>query len=154
MNPHDDQKLERLVQQTLRDLPPRRAPRTLEARVLAELQRRAVLPWWRKSFVHWPLAARAVFLLITVALVKVGFMGAVWVMAGFDVAQYREAFATNFAWMDASFAVLQTFADLGSAVIRRIPMLWLYGGAAFVAALYVAFFGLGAAVYRTLYASR
>ena len=38
---HDPEKLERAIHETLRALPPRRAPRTLEARVLAELERRA-----------------------------------------------------------------------------------------------------------------
>ena len=38
------EKLERAIHQTLRALPPRRAPRSLEDRVFAELARRAALP--------------------------------------------------------------------------------------------------------------
>ena len=37
MPSHDPEKLERLIHQTLRSLPNRRAPHTLEARVLAAL---------------------------------------------------------------------------------------------------------------------
>lgn len=50
--PDPEEKLERLIHRTLRDLAPRRAPRTLEARVFAELERRAALPWWRQSYAH------------------------------------------------------------------------------------------------------
>ncbi len=39
--PDNEEKMERLIHRTLRDLPPRRAPNSLERRVLAELDRRA-----------------------------------------------------------------------------------------------------------------
>src|ERR1035438_2139941 len=61
MNPQDQDKLEASIHRVLRKLPDRKAPFTLEARVLAELGRRASLPWWRKSFAHWPSAVRAGF---------------------------------------------------------------------------------------------
>lgn len=151
---HNHEKLERAIHQTLRALPPRRAPRTLEARVFAELERLAALPWWRKSFAHWPLAARAVFLLASVGLVKVTIMAVVWVMVGLDSASFTEAFSTQFAWAQTGLALVRSVTDFGSFVFHSIPPLWLYGTAAFVAAMYVTLFGLGAAAYRTLYASR
>ena len=67
--------LARLFERTLRDLPLRRAPSTLEARVLSELRRRASLPWWRRSFSHWPALARACFGLGIAVLIA-------WIFAG------------------------------------------------------------------------
>ena len=151
---HNHEKLERALHQTLRALPPRRAPRTLEARVFAELARRAALPWWRQSFVHWPLAARAVFLLASVALVKLVLMASVWVMAGFDATVFTAAFSTPAAWVETTISLTRGVADFCSIIFRSIPPFWLYGAAAFVAVLYAALFGLGAAAYRTLYVSR
>jgi hypothetical protein len=153
MTPHPDNRdaqLERFIHQTLRGQPPRRAPRSLEERVLAEIGRRAALPWWRKSFVHWPLAARAVFLVGCIGLVKLALMGSVWIMAGFDTAQFRDAFAQPVAWVDGSLAVAHAIAGCFEIVTRNIPPLWLYGGLAVVAAAYTAVFGLGAAAYRAL----
>jgi hypothetical protein len=147
-------KLEHLIHRTLRDLPGRTAPRSLEQRVLAEIARRAALPWWRKSFTHWPVPARAAFLVLLIGVVKVVLMAAVWVMAGFDVAQFREAFATQFTWMEGGFAVVRAVTDFFGIMARNIPPLWLYGGLAFVATLYVTLFGLGAAAYKALYAQR
>jgi hypothetical protein len=53
-----------LLDRVLRELPLRRAPHTLEARVLGELERRAARPWWCRSFTHWPNIARLGFLVI------------------------------------------------------------------------------------------
>jgi hypothetical protein len=154
MNPPDDPKLERLIHRTLRDLPDRRAPRTLEARVLAAIERRASLPWWRLSFAHWPLPARAVFLLASAGLVKLALMATVWVRAGFDAMQVRAALSDQFAWVESATVVLRTLGDFVGASVRMVPAPWLYGGLTVVAALYVALFGLGAAAYRALYVNR
>ncbi len=144
----------RALHPTLRALPPRRAPRTLEARVFAELERRAALPWWRQSFVHWPLPARAVFLLAAVALVKLTFMATVWVMEGFDSASFFAAFSTPVSWVQAGVSMVRGTTNFCALLFHSIPPLWLYGTVAFVAAMYAALFGLGAAAYRMLYVSR
>lgn len=153
-SPHDEEKLAQAIHRTLRDLPPRPAPRSLELRVLAELARRAALPWWRHSFSHWPAAARATFCVASAGVIKLVLMATVWVMAGFDPAQFQAAFAPQFTWMENGFAVVQAIAGFVEIVLRNIPTLWLYGGLAFVAILYVALFGLGAAAYRVLYVRR
>ena len=154
MTPSPDQndRLERLIHRTLRDMPPRRAPGTIEQRVLAEIARLAALPWWRKSFVHWPVPARAGFIVLLAGVIKLVLIGAVWIMAGFDAAQFREAFATQFTWIEAAFAVMRAVGDFFEIIGRNIPPLWVYAGLAFIAAMYSALFGLGAAAYRTLLA--
>lgn len=152
--PDNNEKLERLVHRTLRDLPARAAPRSLEGRVLAELSRLAALPWWRKSFVHWPVPARAAFLAVSVGIVKLVLMAAVWVMAGFDTAQFRDAFAQPFSWMESGLSLIQAITGFFDIMVRNIPPLWLYGSLAVVAALYATLFGLGAAAYRALHAQR
>jgi len=158
MNPSDDReaeaRLERLVRESLRDLPARPAPRSLEQRVLAEIERRAQLPWWRRSFVHWPAAARAVFLVACIGIAKFALMGSVWMMAGFDVLAFREAFATQVVWMENTVAVFGAITGAFEIIGRNIPSLWLYGGAAFIAAMYALVFGIGAAAYKALRVSR
>lgn len=152
-----EEKLERFVHRTLRELPGRRAPRALEQRVLAEIARRAGLPWYRKSFVHWPLAARAGFVTVCAAfvaacigVVNVATTGSVWVMAGFDPAQFRMVFAPQFLWMENGLAVVHAITGFFEIIGRNIPPLWLYGGLAFIATMYVTLVGLGAAAYKTL----
>jgi hypothetical protein len=154
MKPHDEEKLERLIHETLRDLPRRRAPGTLEQRVMAEIERRAALPWWKQGFAHWPMPARAGFILAAGGVAKLALMAVVWILAGVNNVPFQEAFATQLAWIDTVGVVGHALTDFVSATIRGIPPLWLYGGLALVASLYTALFGLGAAAYRTLYAAR
>ncbi len=153
-HPENNEKLERLIHQTLRELPPRTAPRSLEARVMAEIERRLALPWWRKSFTHWPVAARAGFILLSAGVVKLALMAAVWVLASLNPQQYRDAFLAQFAWVEHAMAVVSATTGFFEIVLRNIPPLWLYGSLAFVAAVYVALFGLGAAAYRALHPAR
>src|SRR5665213_2604381 len=61
----DPEKLERLIHQTLRALPVRQAPLTLEVRVAAAIVQRAALPWWRRSYALWPRGLRLAFLLLS-----------------------------------------------------------------------------------------
>ena len=148
------EELEKLIHQTLRSVPDRRAPRSLEARVLAAIQTQAALPWWKKSFLQWPLAARCLFLLGSGLLVKLALMASVWAMAGFDAKQYTTAFSTQFAWVNRLGNALASIGDFLSVLWHSIPPLYLYAGLTCLAGLYLALFGLGAAAYRAFYANR
>lgn len=152
MNPSPDheKQLEQLIHRTLKELPARRAPRSLEQRVLAELSHRAALPWWHKSFVHWPLPVRAAFLVASLAIIKLVLMATVWAMAGFDAAALQGAFAQPIAWWESGRAVLNATTGFVEIMLRNIPPLLLYGGLAFLAFVYAALFGLGAAAYKAL----
>ena len=154
MNPEDQQKIERFVRTAMRGLPQRNAPDTLMARVQAEIERRAALPWWHKSFVYWPLAVRAVFVVASVFVVKVVFTVVGWLATGATATQFRTAFASELQWYRAARVLGDTLTQLVDTTISGISPYWLYGGAAVIAALYVTLFGLGTVAYRTLYANR
>jgi hypothetical protein len=152
--PNHHENIERLIRETLRDLPNRTAPRSLEERVFAEIQRRAALPWWRKSFMHWPIAARAAFIVLSAGLVKLAFLFGMWVTAGVDPNGYKQTFAQQFTWVDSAFAVAHAITGSIEIILRNIPSLWLYGSLAFFAAMYFTLFGLGAAAYKALHIRR
>lgn len=149
MTPQEQQKLEHLVGRVLRDLPPRPAPPSLEARVQAELARRVALPWWRKSFRHWPMFARMGFVVVSALVVA----GTAWISSGLGWAHLKTAFAAEIGWFEAAGRLFATTSDVAHTLVGSIPPLWLYGGLAIIAALYLALFGLGAAAYRALYTS-
>ena len=146
MNPQNqDDKLEQLLHRTLRDQPVRRAPVTLQPKVLAELERRARQPWWQKSFMHWPLAARAALVVLCAVLAKVIADASMWVIGGIELAPIGHEVMSIGTWLKISVSVTST-------ILHNIPPAWIYGGFAVVAALYTALFGISAAAYRTLYA--
>lgn len=139
----------RALDRALHELPLRRAPATLEARVFSELERRAALPWWRRSFGHWPLLARAVFLVICAGLIKLALVEGAAAIVG--VRALDESGALSPAWL-RDVAVLGAAAgNLALLLARTVPPSWAYQGVAVCAALYVVLFGLGAVCYRTLY---
>jgi hypothetical protein len=133
--------LQQLLDRALRELPLRRAPPTLESRVIGELARRAALPWWRRSFTHWPLLARAAFLVLCGALVWLAFLGGAAAVAGVD----------SLTWARQAGVLVMALGNVAAAIARISPPHWLYEGAAVCGALYAVLFGLGAIVYRLLY---
>lgn len=143
--------LAQLFERTLRDLPWRRAPSTLQARVLSELRRRASLPWWRRSFSHWPALARAGFGLGSAVLIAWIFAGGALLM---EIVQSLPPSGERWIpWGRSAAALAGAAAQLAAALARAVPLSWVYDGLAVSAVLYAALFGLGIAGYRTLYRS-
>jgi hypothetical protein len=149
---NDPEKLESFVDQLVRGQPLRRAPPSLEARVLAQLalQQKAI-PWWRKGFTHWPLAARAVFLIASYGFVRLAIAG---VMSIVTFVGSREVAGTAISWVHGGSTALSATASMCSLIVRTIPPSWLYGAAVCGFALYALLFGLGTVAYRTLYVER
>lgn len=147
MNPRDEQHLEELIHRTLRELPPLAAPPSLESRVFAELTRRAARPWWRKSFAHWPLAARAAFFVISALIVALLIAGLLALSRG-DGAQFVDQLGTRFAWLTGLRDAASALVEAILAVVRAIPPLWFYGTIAFFVACYAALVGVGATAWR------
>jgi len=144
-----DDELERLFDRTLRELPLRRAPPAFESRVLGELERRAALPWWRRDFAHWPLLARMAFLVICGGLVALAVLGGTGAVAGVRSLHWSGALSLSSAHQ--ALALAASLGNLAEWLWHIVPPIWLYEGIAVGAVLYAVLFGLGAAVYRTLY---
>lgn len=148
-NTPDHQSLERLADAVLRDLPPRRAPASLEARVFAELERRAAKPWWQSSYRDWPAIVRMLFLIACVALGSLAVRATEWLFG-------RSASTLSGIESDLTPAAtsVKATAHAFSFIADSIPSVWVYGALAVMAVTYIALFGIGAAAYRTLYANR
>jgi hypothetical protein len=141
--------LEQLLDRALYELPLRRAPATIEWRVIRELERRAALPWWRRSFAHWPLPARAAFVVICGALISLAFVGGDTAVA--RLRSLLDSGALSLSWAHQVGVLVGSAGNLAAMFTRTVPPAWFYGGIAVCAVLYAVLFGLGAAVYHTLY---
>lgn len=143
--------LEQLVHRELRALPLRPAPRTLEARVFAAIEARNAVAWWHKSWSYWPASVRVAFAVVAAVFAGTAVAACYALLAGVDVAGVTAQAGERLSlFVRLYHAGVWTF-NFGAELFGRIPALWLYGGLAFVATMYVALFGLGAAAYRTLY---
>lgn len=144
------EQLEQLVHRELRGLPLRKAPSSLESRVLAAIEHQAAVAWYHKSC-YWPGAVKAAFLGVATGVSGAAIAAFYLITQGADTSALGAAAGERFAGVAALFHVLRWMTSYVSESLASIPPLWLYGGLAFVAALYATFFGLGAAAYRTLY---
>src|SRR5687768_14867950 len=80
-SPHDQAQLERLIHSVLRDQPVRRAPASLEARVLARIQQQHAMAGWSMGFSRWPIAARIALLVALAVVAKFTLDAVVWVFS-------------------------------------------------------------------------
>lgn len=152
--PPDPNELERLISRVLNDQPLREAPRTLSERVMAELAYRASLPWWRKSFTHWPWAARIAFVLVSFGFVKLALTLTTHAAASTAGASAMAGAAAPVTWLENLLGVAAFCQQLLATITHAIPALYLYGAMGLILALYVMVFSVSAAAYKTLHFSR
>ncbi len=150
----NEKELEQFIHATLRSLPNRKAPGTLEARILAAVEQRAAIPWWHKSWSYWPAAVRAVFLTFATGAAAFAVVAFYQLSQGVSTDAIAHEAGSRFQALAQIYAVGAWIVDFAARLFGHIPSLWIYGGLATIAALYATFFGLGAAAYRTLYRSR
>jgi hypothetical protein len=143
MNKH--QQLESLIDKTLRKQPPRRAPESLEANVLALIEQRMSQVWWRSGFARWPIAARVGFALLSIALIRFAMILGDWVGGGFK--SLSTSFAEATSW-------IPSLTHAATSLTDSVPAVWLYGGLVVICSAYIMLFGIGMAAYRTLYGTR
>jgi hypothetical protein len=162
--------IEALVAKQLRALPLRRAPASLEARVMAaiasgELQpvpvraagaqraaesQRAAVPWYRSNFRRWPLPVQILFALVSVTLAHwlMQQLGAVTTVAPARLA--GEELRTSWSVAQTVLTVGASLADSLRALLRSMPANWLVFVASGAATSYALLAGAGAFVYRSI----
>jgi hypothetical protein len=146
--------MEARMNRMLRGLPNRRAPSGLEARVMAELSRRAALPWWRKSFAHWPSAIRICFLGLSVIAAALLVTGLVMFSRSPNALVFSGPVENVRGWFALGRDIALSAKDRLYGLVSSIPPLWLYGGIALVATSYATLAAFGAATYRVLTVER
>ncbi len=145
------EQLEQLVHRELRSLPLRKAPASLESRVLAAIEHQATVAWYHKSWTYWPGAVKAAFLGVATGVSGAAIVAFYLMSQGAETSALTAAAGERFAGAAALLHVFRWMANYISETIAGIPPLWLYGGLAFIAAMYATFVGLGTAAYRYLY---
>lgn len=145
------ERMEQLVHRELRALPLRKAPAGFEARVLAEIERRASVAWYHRSWSYWPAAVRAAFLGFGTTVAAAAIAAFYLLSQGAAADAVMHEVGTGFGWITRFVGVASWCYQFAHQLISGIPSLWLYGGLAFIAAMYATFVGLGTAAYRYLY---
>jgi hypothetical protein len=146
-----DEKLERLVGQVLRQQPLRRAPASLEARVLSEIAARARLPWWRQRIASWPAAVRVPVIAVCAICVPLVWIGSVWLATRLVSLVTHPGAGSPLATLRDTGRAMVSIGTLTAHIVQSIPHEWLLGGLIATATLYAALFALVALGYSLLY---
>jgi hypothetical protein len=146
MKPEFDPRLESLVGAELKKLPPITAPGSLLPGVLAAIAARARLPWWQRAWWDWPLAAKAAFLLLALAIAGAFSTGGIVIDQG--VSTYSQQMVERLGPLTSLWnTVLIVLGALRSVVEKIGQPLMLYV-AAFFGVLYLTCLGLGTVCVR------
>lgn len=144
--------LERLVGNVLRDQPLRRAPASLEARVLARIQLLESGAWHTAGFLRWPIAARFALLVALLAIAKLTLDVVVWLFS--SDTPVTQTVENSVVWAKSTASVFSTMVSFGRALLDVIPSYWITLALVFSAGTYITLFVLGATAYRTLYLNK
>lgn len=147
------EEIEKRLHQALRGLPVRRAPSSLEQRVLAAIAERQARPWWHQSYAFWPAPVRLAFFVLSAALAALVIVGAATLLPGVEATAGQPVEAT-LGWFAQIRATASALADVGGRFLPQVSTPWIYSGLALFAALYATLIGLGAAAYRVLWQNR
>jgi uncharacterized membrane protein len=154
MNPEYESKLEAAIDRELKGLPELTAPNSLSRRVMAAIERRATVPWYRTAWQNWPLSLR-----IPAMALLVVFFGAlcfgVWKLPHTEVATVGAAKVSG--W----FSVFATLWNALNAVVGVFVLAFKQLGTGLIAAIvgaivlaWVMCLGVGTACVRLAWARR
>ena len=151
MNQEPDPQLEQWTHEKLRRLPELTAPPSLMPRVLAALQAEARLPWWRRSWWRWPLAAQAAALGIFLAsATALSFLAAAFSPSADSLSTALDGRLNNIAGLWSALMALAGALETLLLALTANP--WALAAAAGGAAMYLLSIGAGTVLVR--YASR
>lgn len=144
--------LERLAQAKLSQLPDLEAPPTLMPRVLAALEARAYLPWWRRAWLDWPHG----YQVVSVVLMVFSAFALAWVL---DSMRGSLPALTFSIWLTEQWAAIQAMASIlmtlansvilvGKSLLEQ-PIFWIC--LAFTGLMYLSMVGMSAVCLRFVF---
>lgn len=118
MNQDSNPKLEATVHGALKQLPTLKAPSSLVPDVLRLVAAKSRLPWWQLSWWDWPVAAKASFLLLTLAVVAAMSQGGILLNEG--LADYSQQVTERLGPATSILDTTQTLLGAGGLVWQKI----------------------------------
>jgi len=148
MNSDYNQRLETEIDRELKKLPELTAPATLTARVMAQIEKRSVLPWYRQAWPAWPKPARVLALGAMLALFG-GICFASWrLYHGPEAGLAVQTMAGWFSGLAVIWNALGVVAGAAILTLKKLGNVFLIVCLAIVAFNYFACVGLGTVAVR------
>jgi hypothetical protein len=149
-----EKNLEVEIDRELYSLPEVPAPATLISRVMASIELRKALPWFRRAWHTWPSSLQRAFLVAMLALFA-GICFGAW--EGTHTATFGLAVHTIGGWFscfEAIWTTLNALAAAGVALIKQVNSAVLIGFLCAAGLGYAVFLALGTMYVRLAFAKR
>ena len=149
-----EKKLEVEIDRELKALPEISAPATLVSGVMAAIELRRALPWFRRAWHTWPGSLQGLFLVTMLALFG-GICFGVWEAshtATFGLAVHKVG--GWFSGLSAIFTALNALAGAIVAMIKQVNSTILIAFLCAAGLGYALFLGLGTMYFRLAFAKR
>ena len=148
------EQLEQKIHAVLRDQPQRKAPVSLEARVLGEIARRQALPWWHKSYVYWPNPVKLSFLVLATGVAAAALLASMQLFGFVSAESVRGCLEPGTGAINTLRVVGSALVGLVTPTLPEFSAAYLYAGLAILGGAYAVMLGLGATAYRVLWQHR
>ena len=154
MNLDNDSQLELEISRELKALPELTAPASVANRVLAAIELRLNVPWYRRSWVTWPLALRMASLVAMLAM----FGGLC--LAGWEVSRTETIMSAThragqwFSELNTIGSVLNILAGSAALVVKKLGTTFIVACLVAAGLGYAIFLGLGTVYFRLAFAKR
>ena len=154
MNEDEHPQLEAAVDRELKALPNLRAPQTLLPRVMAVIEQRAVLPWYRRAWQTWPQPLRVVSMLILLVAFGGLCFGSWQLVHAPAVASATSEASGWFRMLSRTLSTLGVLANALALAVRSLGPLALFGIMIALLLSYAACVGFGTLYVRLAFARR
>jgi hypothetical protein len=148
MNPDYDKQLETAISRELKALPELAAPTALASRVMAAIEQRARVPWYRRSWQTWPVALRGVSFVGLLAAFAILCFGS-WRLAHFaTLTPAAREVSGWFSLVNAVWNAANILANALGLAFRSLGPAVAIGSAVMLLISYTACVGLGTVYWR------
>ena len=154
MNENENSQLEAAIDRELRTLPNLRAPQPLLPRVMAVIEQRATLPWYRRAWQTWPLPLQVVSMLVLLAAFA-GLCFGSWQLVHAPAVTAAASEASGwFRVLSTGFSTLGVLANALSLAVKSLGPLALFGIGMALLLGYATCIGFGTLYVRLAFARR
>ncbi len=154
MNSNDDQQLELAIRRELKALPALAAPAAVANRVMATIERRLNVPWYRRSWETWPAALRATSLAVMLALFG-GLCLAGWELSRAEtVQQVTQRTGQWFSGLDSLESIPGILINSAVLVVKKLGTPFIVACLVSAGLGYAMFLALGTVYFRLAFSKR
>jgi len=146
--PEYQDRLERLIDLELKELPEPQAPALLIERVMKAIEADQRKPWWRKPWSCWPSAIQSSFISVLAVFAGSFVYGLSLAPADAPAQWFETRFSGTYAFLSASASALATLANALLLVFTAVFSSWILVAILAAAFLYASSFALGLAWFR------